>query len=472
MGRELRWITPSPAIATGTCAFRKGEITKSFLNVEEESMQIPRGAECLAVNALNPNPQNARTHSKKQIQQIADSIETFGFNNPVLIDADDNIIGGHGRVEAAKLLKLREVPVLRIEHMSEEQKRAYFIADNQLALNAGWDESILAGEFEALLEFDFDVTLTGFDMGQIDQLVESLVVDKGAAGESVQIPDLESGSTITQPGDVWQIGEHRLICGDALKAETYEVLMDGAKADMVFTDPPYNVPIQGHVSGLGKNQHGDFVMASGEMSPEEFQGFLSEAFEQVSKVSHSGSIHFICMDWRHTGELIAAGGQICSELKNICVWVKSNGGMGSLYRSQHELVFVFKLGKASHANNVQLGKHGRNRTNVWQYAGVNSFGETRDEDLAMHPTVKPLDMVQDAILDCSNRGGIILDAFGGSGTTLLAAHRAGRKGYLIEIDPAYCDVILKRCAQAGLEPVHAETGESFVESQEAAHVEA
>ncbi|MEM1389737.1 MAG: DNA methyltransferase [Pseudomonadota bacterium] len=434
-------------------------------------MDMPEGAQCLAVNALKPNPQNARTHSKKQIQQIAESIKTFGFNNPVLIDADNNIIAGHGRLEAAKLLELKDVPVLRIEHMSDEQKRFYVIADNQLALNAGWDETILAGEFEALLEYDFDVTLTGFDMGQIDQLIEALVVDTGAGREADDVPDVEDGPAITQPGDVWQIGDHRLICGDALKAETYKALMDGAKADMVFTDPPYNVPIDGHVSGLGKNQHSDFAMASGEMSSEEFQGFLSGSFAQMAKVSRSGSIHFICMDWRHAGELIAAGHKTYSELKNICVWVKSNGGMGSLYRSRHELVFVFKAGKAKHKNNVQLGKHGRNRTNVWEYAGANSFGETRDQDLALHPTVKPLEMVKDAILDCSNRGGIVLDAFGGSGTTLLAAHRVGRKGYLIEIDPAYCDVILRRCVQAGLEPVHVETGESFAERQEAAHVE-
>lgn len=433
-------------------------------------MQIPKGAECLAVNALNPNPQNARTHSKKQIRQIADSIKEFGFNNPVLIDADNNIIAGHGRLEAAILLKLEDVPVLRIEHMSDEQKRAYVIADNQLALNAGWDETILAGEFEALMEFDFDITLTGFDMGQIDQLIEALVVDTGADAEADDVPDVEDGPAVTQPGDVWQIGDHRLICGDALQAETYKALMDGAKAEMVFTEPPYNVPIDGNVSGLGKNQHGDFAMASGEMSPQEFQEFLSQAFTQMSNASRSGSIHFICMDWRHAGELIAAGNEIFSELKNICVWVKSNGGMGSLYRSQHELVFVFKAGKAKHKNNVQLGKHGRNRTNVWEYAGANSFGETRDDDLAMHPTVKPLEMVKDAILDCSNRAGIVLDAFGGSGTTLLAAHQAGRRGYLIEIDPAYCDVILKRCIQAGLEPVHAETGEQFAERMEAADV--
>lgn len=427
-----------------------------------------QGVEHASPSSLTPCPRNARTHSKAQIKQIAASIEEFGFTNPVLIDEANTILAGHGRVEAAKLLKLKDVPVVRIEHMSEEQKRAYVIADNQLALNAGWDDALLAGELQALADLGFDVELTGFDTGDIDKLIEGLGVDVDQNEED--IPEPNDGPSVTQPGDIWQISDHRLICGDALKAETYDALMDGAKADMVFTDPPYNVPIDGNVSGLGKNQHRDFAMASGEMSSGEFQGFLCTAFRHMAKVSRSGSIHFICMDWRHVGELIGAGDEIYSELKNICVWVKSNGGMGSLYRSRHELVFVYKVGKAKHSNNVQLGKHGRSRTNVWEYAGASSFSETRDEDLAMHPTVKPLDMVKDAILDCSKRGGIILDAFGGSGTTLLAAHQAGRKGYLIEIDPAYCDVILKRIIQAGLKPVHAETGQTFEQRRELAHV--
>ena len=431
-------------------------------------MDCPIGVECLALTSLKPSPRNARTHSKAQIKQIAVSIEEFGFTNPILIDETSTILAGHGRVEAAKLLRMTDVPVVRIEHMSEEQKRAYVIADNQLALNAGWDDTVLVEELQALADLGFDVELTGFDMGDIDKMIEDLGTDVDA--DDVDVPELDDGPAVTQPGDIWQIGEHRLICGDALKAETYEALMAGAQADLVFTDPPYNVPINGNVSGLGKHQHGDFAMASGEMSSVEFQDFLCTTFRQMAKVSRSGAIHFICMDWRHVGELIGAGNEIYSELKNICVWVKSNGGMGSLYRSRHELVFVYKVGKAKHSNNVQLGKHGRDRTNVWEYSGANSFGETRDEDLAMHPTVKPLDMVKDAILDCSKRSGIILDAFGGSGTTLLAAHQTGRKGYLIEIDPAYCDVILKRCIKAGLKPVHAETGQAFDERRELAHV--
>lgn len=408
-----------------------------------------QGVEHAPILSLRPSPRNARTHSKAQIKQIAASIKEFGFTNPVLIDEAQTILAGHGRVEAAKLLKLEEVPVVRIEHMSEAQKRAYVIADNQLALNAGWDEAILAVEFESLTDLDFDVSLTGFEMGEIDRLIGSLDLT-GSEGEA-PIPSPAAGPAITQLGDIWQIGSHRLICGDALKPETYDRLLEGDKADLVFTDPPYNVPIGGHVSGLGKKTHDEFAMASGEMSRPEFERFLRLAFAQLARVSQNGSIHFVCMDWRHMREVLDAADGVYAELKNLCVWAKSNGGMGSLYRSQHELVFVFKSGTKAHINNVSLGKHGRNRTNVWSYAGANAFSETRADDLAMHPTVKPLDLVKDAILDCSNRGGIVLDAFAGSGTTLLAAHETGRIGYGIELDPAYCDVILKRFLAAGID---------------------
>jgi ParB-like chromosome segregation protein Spo0J len=218
-----------------------------------------QGVEHAPPSSLTPSPRNARTHSKAQIKQIAASIEEFGFTNPVLIDDANLILAGHGRVEAAKLLKLKDVPVVRIEYMSEAQKRAYVIADNQLALNAGWDDALLADELQALADLGFDVELTGFDTGGIDKLIEGLGVDVDEGEEDIPEPD--DGPSVTQPGDVWQIGDHRLICGDALKTETYETLLDGAKADMVFTDPPYNVPIDGNVSGLGKHQHHDFAMA-------------------------------------------------------------------------------------------------------------------------------------------------------------------------------------------------------------------
>jgi DNA methylase len=246
-----------------------------------------------------------------------------------------------------------------------------------------------------------------------------------------------------------------------------------ARAQIVFTDPPYNVPISGHVGGLGAIQHREFAMASGEMSPAEFTAFLQSVFGHLAAYSVDGAIHFQCMDWRHVSEIMAAGTAAYTDLKNICVWAKNNGGMGSLYRSQHEFVFVFKSGTAPHINNVELGKHGRYRTNVWNYAGVNSFGGDR-ADLTLHPTVKPVAMVADALRDCSHRKGNVLDAFVGSGTTLIAAEKTGRRGYGIEIDPAYCDVTVRRLlAVCGLEAVLEVTGQPFaeVEAERAAATE-
>jgi len=409
---------------------------------------------------LKPAQRNARTHSKEQVKQIAASIEQLGFTNPVLVDAKDRLIAGHGRVEAAKQLGIETVPTLCLDHLSEEQVRAYVIADNKLAENAGWDEELLALEFQYLdsLDLDFDLTITGFEMAEIDGF---LVIDPEEKPDD--IPEASTDPAITQPGDLWLIGKHRLYCGDATKPEAYKALFEGSKpAQMVFTDPPYNVPISGHVCGLGAVQHREFEMAAGEMTKEQFEDFLRSVFKNLAANSIDGAIHYICMDWRHMTEVLGAGETAYDELKNLCVWAKTNGGMGSLYRSQHELVFVYKKGTKPHINNVKLGKHGRYRTNVWEYAGINSFGESRDEDLATHPTVKPVKLVEDAILDCSKRGGIILDAFAGSGTTLIAAHRAGRVGYGLELDPAYCDVIIKRLqAETGLKAELADSDETF-----------
>ncbi|TXG84448.1 MAG: DNA methylase N-4 [Sphingomonadales bacterium] len=417
-----------------------------------------------AVGDLRPRATNPRTHSKKQLEQVAASIRRFGFTNPVLIDEEDGIIAGHGRVEAAKLIGMAEVPTVRLADMSEADIRAYVIADNRLAENAGWDRELLGLELKYLsdLDIDFEVTITGFDAPEIDVLIGELSLDGEADDPADSVPEAIAGPAVTRPGDIWHIGPHRLICGDSTRAETYAALLGPEKAAMVFTDPPYNVPISGHVSGLGSIQHREFAMASGEMSSAQFTDFLTRVFGHLAAFSVDGAIHFQCMDWRHIGEILAAGDAAFTELKNLCVWAKTNGGMGSLYRSAHELVFVFKSGTAPHVNNVELGKHGRYRTNVWSYAGANSFGASRDEDLAMHPTVKPVAMVADAILDCSRRKDIVLDAFAGSGTTLVAAHRTGRRGYGIEIDPAYCDVIIRRMQKThDLEATLGANGRSF-----------
>jgi DNA modification methylase len=383
------------------------------------SIEMPK------IDQLRPWPRNARTHSRKQIRQIAASIERFGFTNPVLIDDEDNIVAGHGRVQAAKLLGMTRIPCLRVGRMSPAEKRAYVLADNKLALNAGWDEELLAVELKELMatDLDFSVDLTGFSIAEVDQLIEGLAPQEQGDPADDKLPELGARPPQCQAGDLWRLGPHRLFCGNALDPNVVGGLMDGEKAEMAFTDPPYNVAIEGNVSGLGKVRHGDFAMASGEMTAAEFVVFLSAVFAILVANSLDGSIHFVCMDWRHMGEILQAGKAYFAELKNLIVWAKDNGGMGAFYRSRHELVFAFKNGTAPHLNSFELGQHGRYRTNVWEYRGVNTRKPGRPDELALHPTVKPVAMIADAIKDVSHRGGIVLDLFGGSGSTLIAALR-------------------------------------------------
>jgi DNA modification methylase len=410
---------------------------------------------------LRPRASNPRTHTSKQVRQIAESIKQFGFINPVLIDGDDGIVAGHARVEAAKLLAMSDVPTVRVDHLTPSQIRAYVIADNRLAESAGWDRSLLALELQELsIEPNFDVTVTGFETAEIDILIGEIGVDAPDPADQVSTID-RSIPAVSQIGDLWQIGNHRLLCGNALENDSYVTLLRGRKAQMVFTDPPYNVPIAGHVSGLGKVTHREFPMASGEMDPTEFTDFLRTACGHLVEFSAEGSIHYICMDWRHVRELLDAAHETYTECKNLCVWSKNNAGMGSLYRSAHELVFVFKNGSAPHINNVELGRFGRNRTNVWSYAGATTIGGERNDALAMHPTVKPIAMVADAILDCSKRGGLVLDPFAGSGSTLLAAEETGRVGAGIELDPQYVDVIVRRFQKTYGTIVYADSGLEF-----------
>lgn len=412
---------------------------------------------------MRPYARNARKHSKAQIQQIAASIQRFGFTNPVLVGDDDEIIAGHGRVEAAKKLGLTSVPTLRLSHLSPEERRAYILADNKLALNAGWDSELLAIELQALVDLDFDMAVTGFSVAEIDFALDG-AREGDPDAKSVLEDDVTivTGEPVTRRGDVWILGRHRLICGDAREPSDYAALMPGERADLIFTDPPYNVPIDGHVTGLGKLRHREFAMATGEMSEAAFTAFLIESLAPSAGACRNGAIAFVCMDWRHMGELLAAGKAVFSELKNVCVWNKTNGGMGTFYRSKHELVFVFKVGDAPHTNTFGLGDSGRYRTNVWDYAGVSSLGAGRKEALEMHPTVKPTALVADAIRDCTKRGDIVLDAFGGSGTTLIAAEMCGRSARLVEYDPLYCDTIVRRYqAYTGKAAVLARGGSSF-----------
>jgi DNA modification methylase len=424
------------------------------------------------VGDLKANPKNPRQHSTKQIQQIADSIRAFGFNVPLLIDSNFVVIAGHGRLLACPLLGIDVVPTIMLASLTPQQVLAFMIADNRLTENATWDQRLLAEQFQALaeVELDFSLEATGFEMGEIDVMIEGLSpAQEGAQDPADALPEEPNKVQVSRPGDLWQLGKHRVLCADAIQASNYVQLMAGQRAEAGFTDPPYNVPVDGHATGLGKTRHSEFPMASGEMTDAQFTDFLTNAISCAATNCVDGAIIDICMDWRHISELLVASGRANLELKNLCVWVKDNAGMGSFYRSQHELVFVFRNGKGPHRNNVQLGQFGRYRTNVWNYPGANSFSRTTEEGnlLALHPTVKPVAMVADAIMDCTQRGGIVLDGFLGSGTTLIAAERTGRVCYGLELDPVYVDTIVRRWqAFTGKHAIHLFSGRSFNQIEE------
>ncbi|WP_206362092.1 site-specific DNA-methyltransferase [Sphingomonas montana] len=430
------------------------------MNIDAKTLETRR------VQDLIPYAGNARTHSAKQVRQISDSIAKFGFLNPIIVDADGRLLAGHARLSAAKLLGREHVPTIRLDHMSQAEKRAYVLTDNRLAEASGWSKTQLATELALIIaeDPDFNIELTGFDLGTVELLLDQDAVSGLKDEEPVDVP---AGPAVSRVGDLGQLGPHRLYCGDATLRASYLALMGRARAQMIFCDPPYNVPVQGHVSGLGKNQHREFVQGSGELSEAGFIAFLTAAMTHMAAFSIDGSVHFHCMDWRHHHEIGTAGRAVYDGLLNICVYAKPNGGMGSLYRSQHELVFVFKRGTRSHINAVELGRHGRNRTNLWSYDGASSFSKDRAQHLAWHPTVKPLAMVADAILDVSRRDGAVLDPFGGSGTTLMAAEQTGRRARLMELDPLYCDLIIRRFEAATGQVARDQNGQTL---SERAHV--
>lgn len=413
--------------------------------------------EYVAPGSLRPNPDNPRRHTHKQRRQIVNSIRRFGFANPILVGDDNMVIAGHGRLEAAGEAGLASVPIIRLEGLSAAEQRALMIADNRIAENSEWSPDRLQKVLQGLVDISFDIEDLGFDAGDIDRwLGNDANVSEFDEADVVQEPE-RSKPAATRLGDVFVCAGSRVACGDARDPTVYHRLLRSERAGLIFTDPPYNLRI-GDVVGLGETQHREFEMASGELSEGEFTEFLRAVMILMARHSDNGAIHFVCMDWRHLYELLTASRGIYG-LKNLCVWVKDNGGMGSLYRSQHELIAVFKSGDGPHVNNIELGRKGRYRTNVWRYAGANTFRKGRVEDLTAHPTVKPIALVTDAILDCSKVGHLVLDPFMGSGTTLLACHRTQRRAAAIEIDPYYVDTALLRFQQrTGIAPVHEATG--------------
>jgi DNA modification methylase len=419
----------------------------------------------LPIGSIVPEPNNPRLHTAAQINAIARSIETFGFNAPILLDKRNRVVAGHGRLEAAKRLNLAEAPVIRLEHLSEQQAKAYMLADNKLTDRSSWDDRKVAIVLKELsdIALDFEIEATGFEPPEIDLRIQSLDSpdESTDAADEFEAPD---GPPVSRSGDLWTLGDHRLLCGSALDSHAYGALLGEERAAAIFTDPPYNVRVNGHVSGKGAKKHREFPMAAGELTENEFCRFLLNAFDLMVSHSVDGATLFACMDWRHQLEIASAIRAIGCELLNLCVWVKTNGGMGSLYRSRHELVFVFGKRGGARVNNVQLGKHGRNRTNVWNYPGMNSFarrGRTRGLDL--HPTVKPIAMVSDAMLDVTQRGDIVLDPFCGSGTTILAAERTGRRGYAIELDCGHVDTAIARWQRMTKQAAVHASGKTFEE---------
>jgi hypothetical protein len=393
-------------------------------------------------DALKPLGRQTRKHPPSQIRKLQSSIAEFGFVLPIVVDADNRVIAGWGLVLAARKAGLDEVPAITIADLDDPKLRLLRLALNRLGEESSWEFDALSLEFSEIFEIDcnVDLQLSGFEMGEID-----MAFARSANDEEDELPQIdETVMPISKVGDLWLLGEHRLLCSDALSSQSYERLLGNEQAQMTFTDPPWNIPIAGNVSGLGATKHEDFAMACGEMSAAEFEAFLHTALGHAARQSADGSIHFLCMHWSKMRELLAATDGLYSELKALCFWNKTNAGMGSLYRSRHELVFVFKKGQAPHINNVELGRYGRNRSNVWDYPGQNVLNAGSKSKLSIHPTAKPVGLVADAIRDCSNRNGIILDPFGGAGSTLIAAERTGRKARLIEVEPRFVDATVKR----------------------------
>jgi len=396
----------------------------------------------LAVDLLKLPSRKLRTHPTSKKRALQANIADYGMLNPIAIDADNNIVDGLLRLEIAKKLGLQTVPVIRIDHMDEAELLAYGIAANKMPGVANIDAkemSFAFAEIKAALP-DFDLRLTGFSYGEVDR-----IAGRQAASRYDDLDEQEAvlaAEPKSRLGHLYQLGRHRLLCGNSLEQSSFSALMQDNVAVCCFTDPPYNVKINGNVSSSGRFT--EFAMASGEMSTNEFQIFLAAVLGNVAEHLCDGAITYACMDHAHIGELLAAGHAIFDQRLNICIWDKGTPAMGSFYRSQHEMVAVFKKGAGAHINNIGLGKHGRNRSNLWNFPGIGGFGKGRKKALELHPTVKPVALVAEALLDATGPGDIVIDPFGGSGSTLIAAEKTDRRARLVEYDPVYVDRTIAR----------------------------
>lgn len=467
---SLQQIETLTEVSTANHPTKEGDADTQLQN------KLPWRVKMVSPISLKPANRNARRHSKKQVRLIKQSFTRYGVINPVVINRQGRIIAGHARVEAAIELAIPLVPVVQIDHLSDVEQRAYALADNALHDKSGWDRGLLGAELLELAELlpneNMDVSLTGFEAAEIDLLLADMTASPSSEAEDVLL-ELPKSPT-SRRGDLWQLGKHRHLCGDSRDALSFKRLMAGARAAAVFTDPPFNRRAN-EIGGRGNTRHENFAFGAGEMSDPKFEEFLSDILGNSVSVSRIGAVHYVFMDWRHIDNLVRVGRALYGAMLNLVVWNKTNAGQGSFYRSQHELIAVFRVGDVQHRNNVELGRHGRNRSNVWTYPGVNTFGRGRAEALASHPTVKPVALVADALLDCTARGDAVLDPFMGSGTTLLAAEKVGRVSFGIEYEPAYVDVAIMRWqAVTKLEATLAGDGRTFEEiaasrSAEAAH---
>ena len=441
---ELGFITSDVQITS----LGKGLIESSLGKLKS----LTNGSNCknlqlVATDMVQVRDKNPRKHAKKQLQKLKNAIQKLRFINPIIIDEKGILIAGELRLQAAKDFKMSQVPALILEDITEEEARAIRIADNRIAEDAIWDFSLLQEELNNLVKFDIKFDDVGFE--PIDY--EKIFLSKDSPDNKVHNEETEDSSwldenipILVKKGDLIRLGDHFLVCGDSLNPATFAFLMQGELAQIVIADSPYNCTINKHVCGLGKVKHEEFEMASGEMTDAEFSDFIFKFMQNLVKFSADGSLHYLFIDWVGLNKILTQGSKLYTELKNIAVWDKGVGGMGAFYRSQHEMVPIFKNGKAKHQNHIQLGKYGRYRTNVWEYPGIRATNPGSLELLKLHPTVKPVAMLHDILLDASSKNDIVLDCFGGSGSTLLAAERSGRRARIIEISPRYCDVIIWR----------------------------
>lgn len=470
LGQSSRRSISIPAMDQPTLRKRSGSAQIASA-LDRPPLILASVIEHVSIESLAPYAGNSRKHDQRQVVKLCSIIKKVGMLVPLLIDEKGEIIAGHGRHLACKELGMSLVPIIRVGHLSPDQIRAFRIADNRLAELSTWDDEALAIELHHLVHSVEDpeiIELTSLEIGEIDARLE-ILDEKPKQDPADEILEPAAGPSISKLGDLWELGNHRLFCGSSIEEESYSRLLQGIKVRSVWSDPPYNVKIQGHVSGLGKTHHREFGMASGEMDEAEFIAFLLAYLTLTRANSLPGSLHYCCMDALHSYELLTAARQAGLHFKTTCTWAKTNAGMGSMYRQQTEFIHVFKNGDDSvrHTNNVQLGRYGRYRTTLWTYAGVNTFRRGRTDDLLAHPTVKPWAMVADAIKDCTAYGETVLDAFCGSGTTLIAAEKSGRIGYGIELDPLYVDVAIRRWQKiTKRHAVNAETGLTFAETEE------